>query len=630
MSIVQEECRCAASATELLSASEVVGAAEVLATVPDAPEFGELGILVFGWTMVALYICWHFAGIRKGCSQMGRLGASSVGRLLFWIAGSRRRDLHDGRASEEEHLEEAIDRALEARLEKNMMQALRFVTAMHAFFQWGMSFQVLSKNPRWNSFAQSCTFLSGFAILLFSMPWHNRIAKGRPGMIFAFLNAELCLSLYNSRRSPIAMLITESGFLLTRAAYSAIYPKAVPVLWWNLLYSIIGAYAALETFNRTEFACMVILYQTQNTIAILLLCAYAARVAEANIRRDVEASVLRGESAGLCSLLDMVCDVVISLDRDLKIVDTARRFAAMVTLQGASVEGSRLQDFMPAAEDRQVFEKHAHAHAEGSVDGSGAPRAMQVKLRDSLGNLIRVELFCVAFQSPVRRSFFVGIKEMSESLPIPECRPFHARSRRRARTPHRARGTAATPPRAGTGGFQRDTSASSSGSESSARSASTGSGSLRGEAAARGRRSRSRPHGTEAAAPLAIEGASSDLSNLEPTSDVGIEMALVRLMRLCVLSTDGAGTDATMTSTGSSAGDCCPFHRRVRRLRERLHKFRGMACAPQFNASFLAQCLKCGLLVGGAPADSGQLHCFACETAVDHQRAIVERPIETL
>lgn len=42
---------------------------------------------------------------------------------------------------------------------------------------------------------------------------------------------------------------------------------------------------------------------------------------------------------------------------DLRIRDKSSRFSAMVMLQGKSVEGLRLQDYMPSEEDREKFER---------------------------------------------------------------------------------------------------------------------------------------------------------------------------------------------------------------------------------------------------------------------------------
>lgn len=53
-------------------------------------------------------------------------------------------------------------------------------------------------------------------------------------------------------------------------------------------------------------------------------------------------------------------------------------------------------------EDRDAFEKFASS-AELSSAEAVLPRALHVKFRDSLGNLMRVELFCVSFQNSACR-----------------------------------------------------------------------------------------------------------------------------------------------------------------------------------------------------------------------------------
>eukprot|EP00429_Kryptoperidinium_foliaceum_P121446 CAMPEP_0176326314 /NCGR_PEP_ID=MMETSP0121_2-20121125/73862_1 /TAXON_ID=160619 /ORGANISM="Kryptoperidinium foliaceum, Strain CCMP 1326" /LENGTH=59 /DNA_ID=CAMNT_0017668907 /DNA_START=7 /DNA_END=183 /DNA_ORIENTATION=+ len=58
-----------------------------------------------------------------------------------------------------------------------------------------------------------------------------------------------------------------------------------------------------------------------------------ARAARVTIRRDIEATILREESSGLKSLLDLVCDVVVTLDDAMTIRGGAKDFAALVMLQ---------------------------------------------------------------------------------------------------------------------------------------------------------------------------------------------------------------------------------------------------------------------------------------------------------
>lgn len=77
---------------------------------------------------------------------------------------------------------------------------------------------------------------------------------------------------------------------------------------------------------------------------------------------------------------------------------------------------------MPSLGDRAAFERCVRAHGDEASGITGTmPRALHVRLRDSLGNHIRVELFCVTVQSLVQRRFFVGIREFSDHTPLPEC-----------------------------------------------------------------------------------------------------------------------------------------------------------------------------------------------------------------
>lgn len=80
---------------------------------------------------------------------------------------------------------------------------------------------------------------------------------------------------------------------------------------------------------------------------------------------------------------------------------------------------------------------HIASNFLSGILGPPAPQEQtRARLKDSLGNLLRVELFCVTFKTPAQRRFFVGIREFSDQSPIAECRhiPRCRPRRRRARS----------------------------------------------------------------------------------------------------------------------------------------------------------------------------------------------------
>lgn len=408
----------------------------------------------------------------------------------------------------------------------------------------------------------------------------RRLEEG-PWIVYSLVMVEACLYTWSCRPEPLSVMFTEGHAFLVRAGMAAAYPKAFPVIVWNLLYTCICAYVGGATCFQ-EFGQTVLTNQIGITVAVLLLSCFAARVVESEARRDVKNTELQAQSSGLWRLLDMFCDVVVPLDGGLRISDAAVRFSAMMTLQGKGSEGMRLQDFMPELEDQQRFEEATMADMAEALNSDAAlPRALHVKLRDSLGNIIQTELFCVAVPAQVRKGCIVGIREFSDSSPISECMRFPRAQRRRAHE---------HPPASGSSGC-----ASDSGSEVSGSS------------------------GAEQAA---------DAPSLRrpwvPTSGLGVELALVQIMQLCVEPGDLDATEARA---------CCPFHRRVEQFTESLRSFAEMPCVPDFRPKEAVwQCHECGFLADlKAPRRARERsvwshRCFACEAQMTFEMTVSAAP----
>jgi len=373
---------------------------------------------------------------------------------------------------------------------------------------------------------------------------------------------------------------------------------------------VITSYTVSKAFP--DAARLLIICEIWISFAVVMMSAGAARALRGDIGREVEADILRSESSGLWNLLDLVCDVVVPLDDKLRIKDKAPRFAAMVMSQGRDIEGMRLDEFMPSEEDREAFERCATSVTPNFAQGT-APRALHVKLRDGLGNAIRVELFCVQVLTLVARSHYVGIREFSDYAPIPECRTFDkktGRSKNRrsqravAETPKRGTPADASVSPLGRGervdrvGAPNDAGCTSSSSGSSSDSEQSGpsispspfrggmglsQGSLRGKVRVQ-------------------------------TSDVALQLALVRLMRMCS-EPAGAGSGS---SAHRSETSCCPFHSRVDLFSARLVDLRAMPCVRNFRRKSIAQCNMCGLFVDD---DRTPLKCFACLSSVQRDSA---------
>jgi len=327
------------------------------------------------------------------------------------------------------------------------------------------------------------------------------------------------------------------------------------------------------------------MYGLSYTVMVTMLNAWAARTARIEASLAAEKAMLCGERSGLRDLMELSCDVVVNMADDLRLSENASRLAAMVKLQGGGcLKGMRLQDFMPEESDKTRFEDCVAAMSRMAGETSSAagvsgethsatPRALHVKLRDGLGNLVKVELFCARIQTVLGTSFVVGLREFSDGIAeLVERRRLEPKRVSRVRSVR-----------------QQDSSSASEGSL--------------------GREGRNDAAALECETEdshSACSDSSARTPRLFPTTILGLEYALVRIL---------LRTEVDM----EQARDCCPLHSRLRLFREIAEGLSCLDCAPDFHAQERLQCQKCGFLnrdgrsgLRGLPRTPRDVACFAC------------------
>lgn len=580
----------------------------------DSSEIADLALLSTGFALVILQVGSLYCGVGSRMPWVQWSAAVESFRARIW-----RKRTSSGVAAE---FQACVEKGVTARIEADMASAHAFVNQMFPVSVVPIVYSLLADTPRWMSFAQTCAFFALFAVsTVANLPCTPSCIRW-PVTMYNIAMAGAVMLAVTARRDPACILFTLGSLVPVRVAMGICYHRMPQVIAWNFVFDAASIYVSANTFGH-EFARVIIVFHIWNTVAVLALSRGAARQVEASARREVEASVLRDESSGLWNLLDLVCDVVVTLDERLAIIGESARFAALVMMQGRGLEGTRLQDLMPSPEDQEAFHRCVHADAEDD----GRPRMLHVRLRDSLGNLLPVEVFCVPFQTPVRKGCYVGVREFSDSLPIPEVRTFgrprrprHGRGESTRAGPHvqvPARGTPSVVVEAR--GFLDDASGSRSrGSRSSRSSRSSSSGDSGGgssssssisSSSGQATGSRRGRHDVEIKFPsprVRRPPATAPLGRTcATTSDLGMELALVQLMRLCSVP---------------AQDECCPFHRRIEVFHERLRSLQKLECAPCPMPDRNGQCEVCGLILeppGNASraglGDRRRGRCFSCE-----------------
>jgi len=383
----------------------------------------------------------------------------------------------------------------------------------------------------------------------------------------------MCSLIATSHPTPETIWYLDGSIAVFRLVLGWQYHGWRSVTTWNIAYLCSALYVFGQCTVSEQEQSWFLLGQLWYILAVFCVAAHANRTMTAEARGVAERENLREESSAFRDMLELVCDVVAPLDEGLRLAEETSRLSAMVTFrQKASVKGMRIQDFMPDEGDKIAFESCMNALSENDT-GATTSRVLHSKLRDGLGNTLSVELFCVLTRSLFGKGYLLGIREFSDYAPA----PMAAGSRSQRRTRSQAGSSDGGSPHSS--GRPSNQLASESGSDTES------------------------VHSSDHKDKVA--------TRLSPTSDTGVQLALVRVMaRLEV----------------RSRASCCPYHQRLRHITKAVGSLKSVECLPSFETSDKLQCKTCGFLnpdsLGGdVEATDGHVTatCFACQNPIERR-----------
>lgn len=496
------------------------------------------------------------------------------------LLSCRRDDVQEG-----DLVSEQMSKIIRDRVAANMLEMVSLFHIVIFAAMMSICMNTLSRSPRWMSFKQDVVLIVCFGSTTLLRNVLRPMAVARPVAVYIFMMTGLCAFVAASENSVDLLFRSEGLIMFMRGALTFRFHMIGVASLTNMGYFATFVVVSVNQFPGASKN--LIIYQFWATLFMLIVSSFSMQAAQEQTRREVETLTLRSESSGLWNLLDLVCDVVISLDGRLRIVGNASRFSALVMLQGKSSEGMDLTAFMTAEADRETFERCASSPSHSLAEET-QPRAIHVKLRDGLGNLIPVELFCVRVQHLVGTTHFVGIREFSDFAPIPECKRFGSGPSRRQPTAAAGIGVGAI---AGVSDDAGDSATLSSSSDGSV------------------------------PPPLVPDAQCSPVPSrltMQETTNEAVQLALLRLLRMLSI-----GMDASNDAEDSQSGEwrsCCPFHTRSSWIRRAMHSLETMPCMPRLKPISSQQCSVCGLLAdpaGRRASDSGR--CFACSAVITYE-----------
>eukprot|EP00929_Paragymnodinium_shiwhaense_P042152 TRINITY_DN21865_c0_g1_i1.p1 TRINITY_DN21865_c0_g1~~TRINITY_DN21865_c0_g1_i1.p1 ORF type:complete len:545 (-),score=46.12 TRINITY_DN21865_c0_g1_i1:26-1660(-) len=160
-------------------------------------------------------------------------------------------------------------------------------------------------------------------------------------------------------------------------------------------------------------------HEIQNQAIIAVVLVFADGITQ-RLKESEAVSITKANKILVASgrLLDLFCDCIMELSHDLQILSDARRFAAMLFLgKDNTMIGSRFTNYV----DKDCLERLDQAlHGVSGGEGGPPAGALSVRVRDSLGSWLAVEMFYIRFRGvDTKTRYLVGLREPNQDQERP-------------------------------------------------------------------------------------------------------------------------------------------------------------------------------------------------------------------
>jgi len=338
--------------------------------------------------------------LRKVREAVCQPGCSLFGRNGIWPQGAKEDLLDEARL--QAHIWTEVD-ARRAMYAKRMVIAIGFVFSVRAAM---ICVNIVLQRPRWMDPMQDVLFAFVLFFLYFidCQPWLLR------GRYLNFLHCFFSIALFVFCVPTTRIDVVERNHVyvsLARLFLGFINLQIRVSIWTNLAFSLGMLIWIRGQSQLMQIECLVMLAQ------VMLLFAMEANMVS-NIKHATRIRSMQGQRSAVTSLLRMVCDVVVELDKDLQIVGDCPALSNILFHgSGKHLQSLRFQEFI-IGDDRTLFEERL-APALNLAPSAAAASMFHVRLRDSWGNAVSVELFHVPFQGAGdERRHLVGLREFAD------------------------------------------------------------------------------------------------------------------------------------------------------------------------------------------------------------------------
>ncbi|CAE8592945.1 unnamed protein product, partial [Polarella glacialis] len=391
---------------------------QVLPALPTTMAFcgcSDDPVLVCGVILLSIHGLMVF---RAAWSAFRRFSKSELGNLRqtaqHLFSWSRRR-------TETDLIGECVSKIMDERMVKGLNSVMFPGASFVSFIIAGAVYNMAIGRTRWMSVSQDVMAIFFFALGIVCYMCPVIVDARRVTLVYSLVMMGLCLSICLGNDHYALHMWTTAILFCFRVLTSMLYFKANILLFWNVLYCFASCGTYWQNYETQKSA-----FARPSDIAVLEVMLLGALVCTASTLRhsqraeilaELSASSSHDECQASKSLLGLVCDVVVELDKDLVIVEHTPGFAAMLMLSSSkSTIGLRLQSFFGDPGEEQRFERHMLA---AGTDSQHLAGTFKVDMHDSMGSTANFEMFHVQFNDIHGSAcYIVGLREFTDSLPI--------------------------------------------------------------------------------------------------------------------------------------------------------------------------------------------------------------------
>eukprot|EP00931_Biecheleriopsis_adriatica_P082142 TRINITY_DN5553_c0_g1_i2.p1 TRINITY_DN5553_c0_g1~~TRINITY_DN5553_c0_g1_i2.p1 ORF type:complete len:547 (+),score=66.97 TRINITY_DN5553_c0_g1_i2:55-1641(+) len=331
----------------------------------------------------------------------------------------------------DKEVEEKFNSRRMATTQRVCLAAANCISTCIVFVLWNIA----QDRPRWMTIWQFASIICALAVCLCAYAFVALTPRSLD-LIYTFLMALTVIftGCGSSEYFPFTLICS----LWARYLFSLVYLKMHSVTFWTVAVTCTSVVYSWQAPPSTIPTSTALGFEVASSIVLLLVVSGVKQWTLTTIHQEIDVSNLKMEKTGAMTLLDMVCDVVVELDKDLAIRRDSRRFAALLLRSSTrSIEGTPFAEFIASEEERDTVLSKLSATA---VDSEAFVGTCRAKLLDSLRNPVDMEMFFVKVSlQDGGCHYLLGIREVVDA--IPDMPTFQSESVRKQRQDLANRGT---------------------------------------------------------------------------------------------------------------------------------------------------------------------------------------------